>query len=669
MVNQSGKIKRNLGQVARFSAVGVLNTVVDFSITNLLVFLFAADTGFALALISIIACMAGILNSYFWNKRWTFQANAPSDKTALLKFFGVALLSLLINTSVFLFTYHYLVDNTTLAKFSAINLSKLAGVVTALLVSFLGYKLTVFSPKHLRQFRENYSFDTTHFAYSWKIQGLILVSAAAVVRALYLGITTAVFGDAVSYANVAQAIASGQYGSADAFWSNPFCFWEALFPMLGFGRIASAIAASFIPGVLLVFPVVVLARLIYGEKVAWLAGFLVVLHPRLVEYSCNGYSETFYLFFLTCAVMFLTLMVMYEKILWCSLACGVAFGIYVGVRNEGLVPMAACLGGFTLFECWKGWDWLCLGRQIKQMTGIACGFVVVLGVYVAASESTFGTLGLFQKLNLKSKQHLEQLDWHAAAKEAYGSKDSQPHDVPSTDSVVKRVLANEMYVLQRLPGVLLTPMWLFVLLLPLLSKGGSLARLWPLLVMLCFPLLLFPLLQVEPRLLFPILIPIQIFGAAGLFVFCVYVSERVGGFSIYRLATSLILLLSFGITLLRGWDVERNYRVNRALATWIDANVPKNAILVGCGYGYISTTAFLAGHPALPRVWSEDPQVVVDNLRKKNAKWLVLYQDFLKKSNPELLPVLTNGVPGMVLRHEVTDWKGDKVQIYQLRHR
>ncbi len=668
------KLLGSIGQLARFSTVGVANTAIDFLVTNILVLLLSAEKGWELGLISVVACLTAMVNSFFWNKRWTFRHTGALQGTSVARFVGIALLSMVINTSVFLFTFHYLSEGFALPKFVGINLSKLAGVVVALSVSFVGYKLTVFGRAHLEAFRDRFRFDTPPFTATWVWPCLVLVCAAAAVRLLYLCLTTAVFGDAVSYAKVAQGIASGQMARVDAFWSNPFCFWEALFPWLGLGRIPSAIAASFIPGILLPVPIALMARRIYGDQVAWLAGGLAVVHPRLVEYSCNGYAETFYLLALTTAVLFLVLMAGREHVVAYALACGAAFGLYVGVRNEGLVPMVACLVGVVVIE-------LCFNRAREQiwrlarlLAGVTVGFVLVLGVYVALSEHTFATSGMFQKLHLQSKVHLEQLDWHAAAKEAYGKHDAATTSLTTSeklDNLADRVYGNVGYVMQRLPGVLLTPICFFALLLPLLSKGEKhqLLMTWPLLVLLFFPLLMFPLMQVEPRYLFPILIPIQIFGAAGLYAFCSYIGERYPGVPIYPAAVGVVLFFSVAMAMVTGWHVERAYRINRPLAAWIERHVPKDDLLVGDGYGYLANTAYLAGYPSLPRLWSSDPRDVVGDVRSKKARWLVLYEDFLKKSNPELLPVLSQGMPGMTLRHQETDWNGDRVQVYELQQR
>jgi len=108
----------------------------------------------------------------------------------------------------------------------------------------------------------------------------------------------------VNYAWVADSF-QRRVSKVDASWTNLFCYWEALFRMLGLGPARGAVVASFVPGILLALPVAWMARALFGSSVAWLAGLLTVAHPRLVEYSCNGYAETFYLFAFALGAAFL----------------------------------------------------------------------------------------------------------------------------------------------------------------------------------------------------------------------------------------------------------------------------------------------------------------------------------------------------------------------------
>ena len=86
-----------LVQAIKFSFVGVLNTVVDlggyFILTR---WLGMANLEVAAKSISY---SAGILNSFFWNRSWTFRSKTRFWIT-LLPFVAVNLVGLAINTGV-----------------------------------------------------------------------------------------------------------------------------------------------------------------------------------------------------------------------------------------------------------------------------------------------------------------------------------------------------------------------------------------------------------------------------------------------------------------------------------------------------------------------------------------------------------------------------------------
>ncbi|MGD0706861.1 MAG: GtrA family protein [Anaerolineaceae bacterium] len=86
-----------LVQAVKFSFVGVLNTAVDFGVY----FLLTRWVGFANLQVAAksISYSAGIINSFFWNRSWTFHSETHIWIT-LLPFVLVNLVGLAINTGV-----------------------------------------------------------------------------------------------------------------------------------------------------------------------------------------------------------------------------------------------------------------------------------------------------------------------------------------------------------------------------------------------------------------------------------------------------------------------------------------------------------------------------------------------------------------------------------------
>jgi putative flippase GtrA len=82
-------------QAARFSIVGITNTLIDAAI------FFALTQGLAVPVLSAkwISYSSGLANSYYWNRRWTFR-EARLARQAAFRFVALNLAGLLVNASL-----------------------------------------------------------------------------------------------------------------------------------------------------------------------------------------------------------------------------------------------------------------------------------------------------------------------------------------------------------------------------------------------------------------------------------------------------------------------------------------------------------------------------------------------------------------------------------------
>lgn len=139
-------------QFMRFAFVGILNTLIDFGVLNVLLWLNGYSVGLWLFLFNSLAFVLASGNSYLWNKYWTFGDERPVTLSQAGLFFLLTSIGLVINCSVvFLLTFSGWspLAVTTLVW---INLAKVAATLASLIWNFCSYRWWVFRsrpPAHM----------------------------------------------------------------------------------------------------------------------------------------------------------------------------------------------------------------------------------------------------------------------------------------------------------------------------------------------------------------------------------------------------------------------------------------------------------------------------------------------------------------------------------------
>ncbi|MHC6178709.1 GtrA family protein [Clostridium sp. JNZ X4-2] len=121
--------------LSRFSATGVLNTVIDFAVFTLC----QSAIGLHYTTSQIIGYSCGVANSFVFNKKWTFEYKNSDKKYVyeLIQFILVNVVSLFITVLLMKF----LVNNFNFN----IYVSKIVVTLAAQAINFLLYKLWVFN--------------------------------------------------------------------------------------------------------------------------------------------------------------------------------------------------------------------------------------------------------------------------------------------------------------------------------------------------------------------------------------------------------------------------------------------------------------------------------------------------------------------------------------------
>lgn len=132
-------------QASKFVLVGILNTLIDLGVLNLLILATGIASGLGYSAFKGISFAVAVINSYFWNKFWTFKsAGTGKAGKEFLQFLVVSTVAFFINVGIASFVVNVIGPQFgTGAKMWA-NVGAIAATFCAMFWNFMGYKFIVF---------------------------------------------------------------------------------------------------------------------------------------------------------------------------------------------------------------------------------------------------------------------------------------------------------------------------------------------------------------------------------------------------------------------------------------------------------------------------------------------------------------------------------------------
>lgn len=124
-------MKNELSIFTRFCTVGISNTIIDFAF-----FFIFIHMGFLVFISQLIAFSAGMLNSFFWNRIWTFKKSDPVIRIEVFRFIMINVLAL---ATTYILLIHFCEENQW-----SIYFSKVLASGGGFFVTFMGSKFWVF---------------------------------------------------------------------------------------------------------------------------------------------------------------------------------------------------------------------------------------------------------------------------------------------------------------------------------------------------------------------------------------------------------------------------------------------------------------------------------------------------------------------------------------------
>ncbi|HEX3011778.1 MAG TPA: glycosyltransferase [Syntrophomonadaceae bacterium] len=138
------KIKMNklYKQIIKFGITGIMNTLVDFGLFNLLILLTGIHSSWRLGLLNTIAVSAAMLNSYLMNSKWTFNRKDHTNNSTA-RFIMISIVGMLIN-SLIVTVVSSLSGYLPFSIYVIINAGKIVGALFSSTWNFIGYRNWVF---------------------------------------------------------------------------------------------------------------------------------------------------------------------------------------------------------------------------------------------------------------------------------------------------------------------------------------------------------------------------------------------------------------------------------------------------------------------------------------------------------------------------------------------
>mgnify|MGYP001561312682 CR=1 FL=1 len=131
-------------QLAKFAETGVLNTLIDIGVLNVLIWITDITSGMWIIAINMVSFSLATINSYFWNKFWTFEKKEETKGKEFVSFFVVSLVGIGINTGIVFLGSTFISPLFGVSSGAWINMMKILATFVSMVWNFVGYKFIVF---------------------------------------------------------------------------------------------------------------------------------------------------------------------------------------------------------------------------------------------------------------------------------------------------------------------------------------------------------------------------------------------------------------------------------------------------------------------------------------------------------------------------------------------
>lgn len=133
-----------LYRIGKYALVGALNTFIDLGVLNAFILLTGESDGLAFLVFKGLGFTAAVINSYFWNRYWTFESSDTEKRKEFVQFIIVSLGGLIVNVGTAWIIVGVVGPQGDIAPQVWANIAALSATAASLVWNFIGYKFWVF---------------------------------------------------------------------------------------------------------------------------------------------------------------------------------------------------------------------------------------------------------------------------------------------------------------------------------------------------------------------------------------------------------------------------------------------------------------------------------------------------------------------------------------------
>lgn len=136
-----------LSQFYKFALVGALNTFIDLTVLNGLIVVSGMAGGWQFSVFKGISFVVAVINSYLWNKLWTFRRGEGRGVMEFSQFLIISIVGLGVNVGAASFVINIISPPEGVSAQIWANFAAISAVAFSMIWNFVGYKFFVFKKR------------------------------------------------------------------------------------------------------------------------------------------------------------------------------------------------------------------------------------------------------------------------------------------------------------------------------------------------------------------------------------------------------------------------------------------------------------------------------------------------------------------------------------------